>query len=248
MLELVKRHPRFGYRRIAVLLSREGFQAGFDRVYRLWRREGLKVPRKTKKKRRLGATKNACVRRSAVHRNHVWAWDFIFDGTSSGTSLKWLSIVDEYTRECLCLKVARRITSRDVIEVLQALFVAHGRPQHIRSDNGPEFIAKGLRAWLEQTQVGPLYVAPGSPWENGYAESFHSKVRDEFLNCEVFGSVREAQALGTAWRIEYNEVRPHASLGYMTPAEFSRSCSSSARAAPLLPPNTIDLDLVNLAP
>lgn len=246
MLELVRRHPRFGYRRIAALLLREGFSAGVDRVYRLWRREGLKVPRRTKKKRRLGESKNACARRVAERPNHVWAWDFIFDWTENGTSLKWLSIVDEYTRECLCLKVARRLTSRDVIEVLQALFVAHGRPEHIRSDNGPEFIAKALRAWLELTQVGPLYVEPGSPWENGYAESFHSKVRDEFLNCELFVSEREARALGAIWRREYNEVRPHSSLGYQTPAEFSRSCSSPARAAPSLPPSTNEV--VTLSP
>jgi len=231
MQELVRVHPRYGYRRITVLLRREGFRAGFDRVYRLWRREGLKVPQKQRKKRRLGRSANGCVRYQVERANHVWAWDFIFDRTSNGTSLKWLSIVDEYTRECLCLKVGRRMTSRDIQGVLEGLFVAHGVPVHLRSDNGPEFIAQGLRRWLEQSKVGPLYIEPGSPWENGYAESFHSKLRDEFLNREVFDSIRDASALGTAWRQEYNEVRPHSSLGYRTPAEFSRTCGPSAPAS-----------------
>lgn len=175
--ELVRQYPRFGYRRIAVLLKREGFPAGFDRVCRLWCREGLKVPKTRRKKRRLGSSANGCVRHQVERQNHVWAWDFIFDRTASGTSLKWLSVIDEFTRECLCLKVARRMTSQDIIEVLRGLFLAHGVPQHLRSDNGPEFIATALRAWLERSAVGPLYIEPGSPWENGYAESFHSKLR-----------------------------------------------------------------------
>lgn len=246
MHELVRQHPRFGYRRIAVLLKREGFQAGFDRVYRLWRREGLKVPKTPRKKRRLGSSAHGCVRHSVERQNQVWAWDFIFDRTASGTSLKWLSVVDEFTRECLCLKVARRMTSQDIIEVLRGLFVAHGVPQHLRSDNGPEFIAKALREWLERSSVGSLYIAPGSPWENGYTESFHSKLRDEFLGCEVFESVRDAMSLGTAWRRQYNEVRPHSSLGYVTPAEFARACVPSATApastpAPALQEHTLPL-------
>lgn len=154
--ELVRRHPRFGYRRIAVLLRREGFRAGFDRVYRLWRREGLKVPKRVRKKRRLGTSVSGCSRRRVSRPNEVWAWDFIFDRTSSGTSLKWLSVIDEFTRECLCLKVARRMTNVEIIEVLRGLFLAHGVPEHIRSDNGPEFIAKGLREWLVRSAVGPL--------------------------------------------------------------------------------------------
>ena len=201
MLELVGEHPRFGYRRIAKLLQREGHRVGFDRAYRLWRREGLKVPRKTKKKRRLGGSNQGCVRHRVERRNHVWAWDFVFDSTSSGTSLKWLAVIDEYTRECLALKVARRLTHEDVTEVLRGLFVAHGIPEHIRSDNGPEFIAAGLRSWLANSGVGPLYIAPGSPWQNGYSESFNSRLRDEFLSCEVFDDVQSAQALGTAWRV-----------------------------------------------
>jgi len=244
--ELVRQHPRFGYRRITAMLKREGFDAGLDRVYRLWRREGLKVPKKPTKKRRLGSSANGCVRQRVERRNQVWAWDFIFDRTSNGTSLKWLSVVDEFTRECLCLKVSRRMTSRDIIEVLGGLFKAHGVPEHIRSDNGPEFIAKALREWLERSSVGPLYIKPGSPWENGYAESFHSKVRDEFLGCEVFESQRAATALGASWRRQYNEVRPHSSLGYRTPAEFARTCVPSAPApaktpAPPLQEHTFSL-------
>lgn len=246
MHELVRQHPRFGYRRIAALLKREGFPAGFDRVYRLWRREGLKVPKTRRKKRRLGSSANGCVRHRVERQNQVWAWDFIFDRTASGTSLKWLSVVDEFTRECLCLKVARRMTSQDIIEVLRGLFLAHGIPQHLRSDNGPEFIAATLREWLGKSAVGPLYIEPGSPWENGYAESFHSKLRDEFLGCEEFESVRDAMALGTAWRRQYNEVRPHSSLGYVTPAEFARACVPSATApastpAPPLQEHTLPL-------
>lgn len=164
-------------------------------------------------------------------KNQVWAWDFIFDRTAGGTSLKWLSVIDEFTRECLCLKVARRMTSQDIIEVLRGLFIAHGTPEHMRSDNGPEFIAKALREWLERSAEGPLYIEPGSPWENGYAESFHSKLRDEFLGCEVFESLRDATALGATWRRQYNEVRPHSSLGYVTPAEFARACGPSAPAS-----------------
>lgn len=229
--ELVRVHPRFGYRRITALLQREGFQTGFDRVYRLWRREGLKVPKTPQKKRRLGSSVNGCQRQRVGHKNQVWAWDFIFDRTASGTSLKWLSVVDEFTRECLCLKVSRRMTSQDIIEVLRGLFVAHGVPAHIRSDNGPEFIAKALKEWLQRSSVGPLYIKPGSPWENGYAESFHSKVRDEFLGCEVFESLRAATTLGSSWRRQYNEVRPHSSLGYRTPAEFARACVPSIPAS-----------------
>ena len=231
MHELVRAHPRFGYRRIARMLRREGFRVNVKRVYRLWRQEGFKVPRKTRKKRRLGQSANGCVRRRAESRNHVWCWDFIFDRTSRGSSLKWLTVVDEFTRECLCLKVDRSITSEAIIDIFAGLFLAHGRPVHIRSDNGPEFIAEGLRKWLTTAEIGPLYIAPASPWENGYAESFHSKLRDEFLNLEVFDSVQEAQAMGTAWRREYNEVRPHSSLGYLTPAEFARLCGPSAPAS-----------------
>lgn len=160
--------------------------------------DGQSRAKKPKKRRRLGSSANGCVRHRVERRNQIWAWDFIFNRTGNGTSLKWLSIVDEYNRECLCLKVSRRMTSRDIVEVMRGLFVAHGVPEHIRSDNGPEFIAKALREWLERSSVGPLYVEPGSPWENGYAESFHSKVPDEFLCCEVFESLAMAMKLGAS--------------------------------------------------
>lgn len=231
MLELVRDHPRFGYRRIAKLLQREGHRVGFDRMYRLWRREGLKVPRKPRKKRRLGDSSQGCIRHRVEKRNEVWALDFVFDSTASGSSLKWLAVVDEHTRECLSLKVSRRFRHEEVIDVLRGLFLAHGVPEHLRSDNGPEFIATGLQRWLEHSGVGPLYIAPGSPWENGYAESFNSRLRDEFLGCEVFEDVQTAQALGTAWRVAYNQQRPHSSLGYMTPAEFAQTCTASTPAA-----------------
>jgi putative transposase len=228
MLELVRQRPRFGYRRIAALLRGEGWQASATRVYRLWRREGLKVPRKKRKRRRLGASANGCHRRAAEHKDHVWAWDFVFDRTTSGSTLKWLSIVDEYTRECLALKVASGITSEDVIDTLAELFAMRGVPVHIRSDNGPEFIAQAIQRWLAQLDVEALYIQPGSPWENGYAESFHSRLRDEFLALEEFESLTAARKLTALWRDDYNHHRPHSSLGYVTPTEFAARCTTSA--------------------
>jgi putative transposase len=203
---------------------------GLSRVFRLWQREGLKVPVKKRKKRRLGSSVNGCHRRRAESPNDVWCWDFVFDRTVSGSPLKWLSIVDEYTRECLALKVDRGITSEDVIDTLAVLFATRGVPRHIRSDNGPEFIAKALRRWLEQVGVEALYIEPGSPWENGYAESFHGRVRDEFLAMEIFEGVRDARLLTAQWRAEYNTQRPHSSLGYQTPERFAAACAASASA------------------
>ena len=228
MLQLVRRRPRFGYRRIAALLRAEGFRASNSRILRLWRREGLKVPVKKRKKRRLGTTANGCHRRQAEHKDHVWAWDFVFDKTSGGSQLKWLSIVDEYTRECLALKVARGITSEDVIDTLAELFAMRGVPRNIRSDNGPEFVAKAIQRWLNQLDVEALYIEPGSPWENGYAESFHSRLRDEFLALEVFDSLAAARRLTALWKEDYNTARPHSSLGYVAPATFAARCPHSA--------------------
>ena len=232
MLELVRRHPRFGYRRIWALLRREGWRVNRKRVWRLWRQQGLKVPRKQRKKRRLGASANSCVRRRAEYRNHVWAWDFIFDRTSDGRALKWLTLEDEYTRECLALEVGRGMPARVVIGVLAAVIRARGAPAGLRSDNGPEFIAKAIRAWLAAEGIETLYIEPGAPWENGYAESLNSKVRDELLEREEFASVLEARVLGRAWRQQYNEVRPHSSLGYRTPAEFGEMCPRADSAKP----------------
>lgn len=228
ILELVKCHPRFGYRRIAALLRREGWSVNDKRVYRLWRREGLKVPQKKRKRRRLGQSENGCHRRCAEHKDHVWAWDFVFDRTTSGSPLKCLSIIDEFTRECLTLKIDRSITSEDVIDALAELFAMRGVPKHIRSDNGPEFIADAIGRWLGQLDVEALYVAPGSPWENGYAESFHGRLRDEFFAVEQFENIATARALIRAWREEYNYHRPHSSLGYVPPAEFADRCAASA--------------------
>jgi putative transposase len=228
MRELVRERPRFGYRRIAALLRREGWRANPKRIWRLWRQEGLKVPRKKRKRRSLGVSANACHCRRAEHKDHVWTWDFIFDRTTSGSALKWLSIVDEFTRECLTLKVARGITSEDVIDALAELFAMRGVPQHVRSDNGPEFIAHAIQQWFAQVGVETLYIAPGSPWENGYAESFHSRLRDEFLALEEFENVAAARKLTTAWQDDYNHHRPHSSLGYATPAEFAARWAASA--------------------
>jgi transposase InsO family protein len=235
MLELVRRHPRFGYRRISVLLHREGWRVNRKRVYRLWRQQGLKVPRKQRKKRRLGHSSNSCMRRPAQHKDHVWSWDFLHDRTGDGRPLKWFTLIDEYTRECLALEVDRGMTAQAVKAVLAGVVQQRGVPVHIRSDNGSEFIAKAIRAWMAATGLETLYIAPGAPWENGYAESFNSKVRDELLNAEVFGSVLEAKVLAREWRQEYNHVRPHSSLGYRTPADFGKmyprpDCAALRRA------------------
>ena len=227
MLELVRQRPRFGYRRIGRLLRRDGWQASDTRVYRLWRREGLKVPQKKRKKRRLGTSENGCQRRRAEFQDHVWCWDFIFDYTTNGSTLKWLSIVDEYTRECLTLKVHRSITSEDVIDTLAELFSMRGVPKCIRSDNGPEFIAHAIQRWLTQLNIEALYIEPGSPWENGYAESFHSRLRDEFLELEEFESLSAARTLSSRWQADYNHNRPHSSLEYLTPIEFAARCAVS---------------------
>ena len=228
MLELVRLHPRYGYRFITGKLRQEGWHVNAKRIYRLWRREGLKVPKKKRKRRRLGTSDHACHRRRAEFKNDVWCWDFIFDRTENGTALKWLSIVDEYTRECLALKVDRSITSEDVIDTLAELFAMRGVPRHIRSDNGPEFIAHAIRQWLARVGVHTLYIEPGAPWQNSYAESFHSRCRDEFLATEVFENLAAARKLTAAWKEDYNHYRPHSSLGYRTPAEFAARCPASA--------------------
>ena len=228
ILELVRAHPRYGYRFMTAKLRQEGWHVNAKRIYRLWRREGLKVPKKKRKRRRLGKSENGCHRRRAEHKDHVWCWDFVFDRTVSGSALKWLSIVDEYTRECLALKVDRGITAEDVIDTLAELFAMRGVPRCIRSDNGPEFIARAIQRWLAQVEVQTLYIAPGSPWENGYAESFHSRLRDEFLALEMFESLAAARKLTAAWREDYNDHRPHGSLGYVAPSEFAARCTASA--------------------
>lgn len=221
MLELSGKRPRYGYRRIWSLLRREGFKVNRKRVHRLWRLNGLKVPQRRRKKRALGQGSNGCAVRKAEHINHTWAWDFIHDRTANGRSLKWISVVDEYTRECLALEVGRSLKAVDVIEAISECMKRRGAPKHIRSDNGPEFISKAIRRWLERAKVETLYVEPGSPWQNGYAESFHARLRDELLEQEMFGSIEEAKLLSRRWSWEYNHERPHSALGYRTPAEYA---------------------------
>jgi putative transposase len=225
MLELVRLHPRYGYRRIwAILNKQEGWRVNCKRIYRLWRQEQLKVPQKRRKKRRLGTSDNGCIRQRALHKDQVWTWDFIFDVTANGRSIKWLSIVDEFTRECLALEVNRKMTAVEVIDVLRELSAIRGLPEHIRCDNGPEFIAEAIRTWLTASKVQTLYIEPGSPWQNGYAESFHARLRDELLSVELFETLAEAKMLATQWRLEYNHRRPHSSLDYQTPAAFAATC------------------------
>jgi putative transposase len=226
--ELAGAHPRFGYRRIWALLDREGWTVNKKAVRRLYRQSGLRVARPRadpKPRREHGQDKNACHLRPSRGKDDVWTWDFIFDRTSDGRSLKWLSLVDEYTRECLALEARRGRTAEDIRIILAEVAARRGGPPcRMRSDNGPEFAAEVVRTWLEGTGSGALYVAPASPWQNGYAESFHSKVRDEFLNLEEFESEPQARALGALWKEEYNRERPHSSLDYQTPAEFSATC------------------------
>jgi putative transposase len=226
--ELAGAHPRYGYRRIWALLDREGWSVNKKAVRRIWRQSGLKLakPQAVPKPRRPhGQDRNACHLRPSRGKDDVWTWDFLFDRTSDGRSLKWLSLVDEYTRECLALEARRGMTAEDIRIILAEVAAGRGGPPcRLRSDNGPEFVAQVVRSWLEGTGSGPLYVAPGSPWQNGYAESFHSKVRDEFLDREEFESEPQARALGALWRGEYNTERPHSTLGYRTPAEFSATC------------------------
>ncbi len=206
----------------------------FKRIYRLWRREGFKVPRKAHKKRRLGHSGNSCVRRRAEHKDHVWTWDFIHDRTANGRPLKWFAITDEYTRECLALEVDRSITADSILDILTNLFFTRGVPKHIRSDNGPEFIAEAIQKHCKAAGLEMLYIQPASPWENGFAESFFSRLRDELLNVEVFENLAEARWFAKRRLQEHNEERPHSSLGYQTPSEFASGCAASAPATPAL--------------
>ena len=228
---LAAKYPRYGYRMMTAKLRQEGWSVNFKRVYRLWRREGLKVPQKTVKKRRLGHRDNSCVRRKAEHKDHVWCWDFIHDRTATGRPLKWLAITDEYTRECLALEVDRSITAERVVDVLTNLFLTRGVPKHIRSDNGPEFIAQAIRRHGARAGLEMLYIEPGAPWENGFAESFFSRLRDELLNVEEFLNLAEARWFARRRLQEHNKERPHSSLDYRTPAEFASQCAASVRAS-----------------
>ena len=223
IIQLASTYGRYGYRRITALLRHAGWPVNHKRVERIWRREGLKVPQKQPKRGRLWLKDGSCVRLRSQHRNHVWAYDFVMDRTHDGRAFRMLTIIDEYTRECLAIVVGRRLRSLDVIETLAELFMRKGVPEHIRSDNGPEFCAKAVREWLGRLDVAPLFIEPGSPWENGYCESFNGKLRDEVLRREVFYTLEEAKVLIEDWRAEYNTIRPHSSLGYRPPAPQTRT-------------------------
>jgi len=218
--KLAIRHSRYGYRRIAVLLRREGWDVNRKRVHRIWKSEGLGLPRRRPRRRRMGTVGEMI--NKAEYPNHVWSYDFVEDRTERGGKLRILVIIDEYTRECLAIRVEPSIPASVVIEVLEWLFLTRGVPKHIRSDNGPEFISKAVCQWLKESGCSSLFITPGSPWENGYIESFNDKLRDECLNREIFRNGKEAQTIVEAWRQEYNNHRPHSSLGYLTPTEFAR--------------------------
>jgi len=218
IIALATMYGRYGYRRITAMLKDKGWQVNHKRVERIWRKEGLKVPQKQPKRGRLWLNDGSCIRLRPEYKDHVWSYDFMTDRTANGRAFKILNIIDEYTRECLAILIGRKIRNQDVIDVLFNLFIFRGIPDYIRSDNGPEFTAKAVRKWLERLGVKTLFIEPGSPWENGYIESFNGKLRDELLNREVFTTSTEAKVLIEQWRKEYNQVRPHSSLGYRPPA------------------------------
>ena len=218
IVALAREYGRYGYRKICALLQAAGWAVNVKRVERIWRREGLKVPAKQPKKGRLWLNDGSCVRLRPERPNHVWAYDFVEDRTHDGRKFRMLNMVDEFTHECLAIRVARKLKAADVIDVLSDLFILRGVPSHIRSDNGPEFVAQAVQDWIRAVGANTAYIAPGSPWENGYVESFNARLRDELLNGEIFYSLREAEIILESWRRHYNTVRPHASLGYRPPA------------------------------
>ena len=218
IIRLASEYGRYGYRRVTALLRAEGWHVNHKRVERIWRREGLKVPRKQPRRSRLWLNDGSCIRLRPQYRHHVWAYDFVADRTHDGRRLRLLTVIDEFSRECLAVEVRRSFRAQDVLEVMADLFERHGPPAHIRSDNGPEFVARALREWLGRVGVSTLYIEPGSPWENGYNESFNGKLRDELLNGEIFYSLCEARIIIESWRKHYNTIRPHSALGYRPPA------------------------------
>jgi len=248
IIRLATQYGRYGYKKVTALLKVEGWPVNHKRVERIWRQEGLRVPERHKKRGRLYLNDGSCIRLRPCWPNHVWSYDFVFARLMDGTKIRFLTVIDEYTRECLALHVDYSLKSDDVMEVLTGLFIQRGIPNHIRSDNGSEFTAPAIRLWLEQRiGVKPLYISPGSPWENGYNESFNGKFRKEFLDLEVFYTLKEAQVLTGQWRYLYNHIRPHISLGYKPPAPLAyplpdtlrraaaRGARSSATLQPALP-------------
>lgn len=238
IVELSEKHPRYGYRRVTALLKREGRGVNAKRVQRVRRAEGLQVARKQKRVRRLGIS--SAERRRATRVNEVWSWDFVEEQTENGTRFRVLTLIDEYSRRCLVMMAGWSIRAVDVIRAVRGAMERYGKPGHIRSDNGPEFIANAIRDWLKEQGVGTIYIRPGSPWEQAYIESFHDKLRDECLNRELFGSLREAQVILEQWRREYNQARPHSSLGYLTPEEYTKEQSNQSDGG-YAPPNPAPL-------
>jgi putative transposase len=233
IIALAVQYGRYGYRRIAAMLRQAGWVVNLKRVERIWRQEGLKVPAKQPRRSRLWLTDGSCIRLRPEHPNHVWSYDFVETRTHDGRKIRMLNIIDEFTRECLAIRVARKLKGTDVIDILTDLFILRGVPGHVRSDNGPEFIAKAVQAWITAVGAQTAYIAPASPWENGYIESFNSKLRDELLNGEIFYSLKEARIIIEAWRKHYNTIRPHSSLGYIPPApEVALWPAAQSRPAP----------------
>jgi len=239
IVALSHEHPRYGYRRITAMLRKEGRQLNPKRVQRVRRQVGLQVVKKQRRMRRLGVS--TAKRQQALRPNHVWSWDFVEDQTEHGSRFRILTLIDEYTRECLAVHVAWSIRAVDVVTVVEAAMEQYGVPEHLRSDNGPEFIAYAIADWVEEREIKTIYITPGSPWEQAYIESFHDKFRDECLNREIFGSLLEAQVVIGQWRVEYNTERPHSSLRYQTPEEFAARTNSPGRqsGSALLPSRTI---------
>ena len=218
IIALATAYGRYGYRRVTALLRSVGWVVNVKRVERIWRQEGLKVPSRQPRKGRLWLNDGSCVRLRPERANHVWSYDFVEGRTHDGRNFRMLNVIDEFTRECLTIRIDRRLRSTEVIDVLCDLFILRGAPCHIRSDNGPEFVAKAVRQWIAAVGAQAAFIEPGSPWENGYCESFNSKLRDELLNGEIFYSLAEARVVIEGWRQHYNTVRPHSSLGYKPPA------------------------------
>lgn len=220
IIAMSEANPRYGYRRVAALLRRRGMKINAKRVQRIRRTEGLQVSKRQCKRRRLG--ESTALRQRATRPRHVWSWDFVQDQTVDGSNFRILTLIDEHTRQCLAMHVARSIRAVDVITVVEMAIARYGAPENIRSDNGPEFIAYAIKDWLDATGIKSIYIEPGAPWENGHIESFHDKLRDECLNRELFHTLAEARVILESWRIEYNERRPHSSLGYLTPSEYAQ--------------------------
>jgi transposase InsO family protein len=232
IVELARQYGRYGYRKIAELLrSTAGWVVNDKRVERIWRREGLKVPKKQPKRGRLWLNDGSCIRLRAERPNHVWSYDFVEDHTHDGRKYRMLNIVDEFTHECLAIRIDRKLKSMDVIDVLSDLFILRGVPEHVRSDNGPEFVATAVQEWIAAVGARTAYITPGSPWENGFIESFNARLRDELLDGEIFYSLKEARIVIESWRHHYNSVRPHESLGYKAPAPEVFVPALAARAA-----------------